>query len=109
MVMLQLNVARRIAKEEFERAVALANDAEVTLALIGTTQEAEGVKVEDVHLAFGNPDEASVKLGEELEVGLIVMGSRGLGGVRRALMGSVSASVIASRGQPTQMPRNHNV
>jgi len=27
-------------------------------------------------------------------VGLIVMGSRGLGGVRRALMGSVSDSVV---------------
>jgi nucleotide-binding universal stress UspA family protein len=33
-------------------------------------------------------------LGEELDAGLIVMGSRGLGGVRRALMGSVSDSVV---------------
>jgi nucleotide-binding universal stress UspA family protein len=55
---------------------------------------AEGAKVEEVHLAFGKPDEAIVKLGEELEAGLIVTGSRGLGGVRRALMGSVSDSVV---------------
>ncbi len=56
--------------------------------------EAEGAKPEDVHLAFGKPDEAIVKLGEELEAGLIVTGSRGLDGVRRALMGSVSESVV---------------
>jgi nucleotide-binding universal stress UspA family protein len=56
--------------------------------------EAEGAKVEDVHVAFGKPDGVIVKLGEELEAGLIVTGSRGLGGVRRALMGSVSDSVV---------------
>ena len=35
-----------------------------------------------------------VALAEELEVGLIVLGSRGRGGIRRALMGSVSDSVV---------------
>jgi nucleotide-binding universal stress UspA family protein len=35
-----------------------------------------------------------VALAEELGADLIVMGSRGLGGVRRALMGSVSDSVV---------------
>jgi nucleotide-binding universal stress UspA family protein len=35
-----------------------------------------------------------VALAEELGAGLIVMGCRGLGGVRRALMGSVSDSVV---------------
>jgi hypothetical protein len=33
-------------------------------------------------------------VGEEISAGLIVMGSRGLGGLRRALMGSVSDSVV---------------
>jgi nucleotide-binding universal stress UspA family protein len=56
--------------------------------------ESEGAKVADVHLVFGKPDEVIVKVGEELEAGLIVTGSRGLGGVRRALMGSVSDSVV---------------
>jgi PEP-utilising enzyme, PEP-binding domain len=38
--MLQLNVVRQIAKgEEFERAVALASDTDVTVVLIGTTEE----------------------------------------------------------------------
>lgn len=35
-----------------------------------------------------------VELAEEIGAGLIVMGSRGLGGIRRALMGSVSDSVV---------------
>jgi nucleotide-binding universal stress UspA family protein len=35
-----------------------------------------------------------VDLAEELGVGLIVMGSRGLGGIRRAVIGSVSDAVL---------------
>ena len=35
-----------------------------------------------------------MQVAEDIAVGLIVMGSRGLGGVRRALMGSVSDSVV---------------
>ena len=38
--MLQLNVVRQIAEgEEFERAMALASDTDVTVVLIGTTEE----------------------------------------------------------------------
>jgi nucleotide-binding universal stress UspA family protein len=33
-------------------------------------------------------------LAEELEAGLIAIGSRGLGGLRRALMGNVADSVV---------------
>jgi nucleotide-binding universal stress UspA family protein len=43
---------------------------------------------------MGSPDAEIVKLAEEIGAGLIVMGSRGLGGIRRALMGSVSDSVV---------------
>ena len=46
------------------------------------------------HLGLGAPDREIVDLAEEIGAGLIVMGSRGLGGIRRALMGSVSDSVV---------------
>ena len=67
--------------------------------------EAEGGKVKDAHLAFGTPDQEIAKLGEELEAGIIVVGSRGLGGVRRALLGSVSGSVVRHAHGPVLVVR----
>jgi nucleotide-binding universal stress UspA family protein len=59
----------------------------------GRLREAGG-KVAETHLRAGEPDKEIVTLGEELGVGTIVIGSRGLGAVRRALMGGVSESVV---------------
>jgi nucleotide-binding universal stress UspA family protein len=53
-----------------------------------------GGTVARAHLRMGRPDEEIVVLGEEIGAGLIVTGSRGLGGIKRALMGSVSDSVV---------------
>jgi len=39
-------------------------------------------------------DHEVVSLAEEIGAGLVVLGSRGRGGIRRALMGSVSDSVV---------------
>ena len=66
---------------------------------------AEVARVAEAHLAFGEPDEEIVKLSEELDAGLVVIGSRGLGGVRRALMGSVSDSVVRHAPCPVLMVR----
>jgi nucleotide-binding universal stress UspA family protein len=55
---------------------------------------ASGGKVAETHLRAGEPDKEIVKLSEELGAGTIVMGSRGLGALRRALMGGVSESVV---------------
>jgi nucleotide-binding universal stress UspA family protein len=55
---------------------------------------ASGGKVAETHLKTGEPDKEIVRLSEELDVGTIVIGSRGLGAVRRALMGGVSESVV---------------
>ena len=56
--------------------------------------EANGGTVAEAHLRIGKPEEEIVSQAEELGAGLIVIGSRGLGGIRRALMGSVSDSVV---------------
>ena len=56
--------------------------------------KAVGARVVEAHLSMGSPDAEIIKLAEEIGAGLIVMGSRGLGGIRRALIGSVSDSVV---------------
>jgi nucleotide-binding universal stress UspA family protein len=56
--------------------------------------EEAGGSVQEAYLRRGRKDQEIVHLSEEIGAGLIVMGSRGRGGVRRALMGSVSDSVI---------------
>src|SRR3712207_964607 len=71
-----------------------------------------GNKVAQVHVRMGTPDEEIVKLAEELGADLIVVGSRGLGSLKRVLMGSVSesvlhhahASVLVARGEPISFP-----
>jgi nucleotide-binding universal stress UspA family protein len=55
---------------------------------------AAGGIVAGAHLRLGRPDNQIVWVAEEVGAGLIVIGSRGHGGVRRALMGSVSDSVV---------------
>lgn len=43
---------------------------------------------------MGLPDKEIIVLSEEIGAGLVVAGSRGLGPLKRALLGSVSSSVI---------------
>jgi nucleotide-binding universal stress UspA family protein len=53
-----------------------------------------GGTVAQAHLKMGGVAREIVHLAEDLGFGLIVLGSRGRGGIRRALMGSVSDSVV---------------
>jgi nucleotide-binding universal stress UspA family protein len=53
-----------------------------------------GATVAQAYLREGGVDAEIVTLAEEIGAGVIVMGSRGRGGIRRALMGSVSDSVV---------------
>ena len=71
--------------------------------------EALGGAVEGSHLRVGRPDAEILALAEEINAGLIVMGSRGVGGVRRALVGSVSDSVVRHAHCPVLMVRGEPV
>ena len=66
---------------------------EVLDAEVGKVRSAGGTVVE-AHLIEGRIAPEIVAVAEEIGAGLIVMGSRGHGGIRRALMGSVSDAVV---------------
>ncbi len=69
-------------------------DAETFLKEQAEQIRANGGKVAETHFRSGDPDKEILRTAEALGVGLIVMGSRGLGALSRALMGSVSDSVV---------------
>ncbi len=68
-----------------------------------------GATVAQSHLRLGRADvrvaEEIVELAESIDAGLIVMGSRGQGRLRRALMGSVSESVVRHAHCPVTIVR----
>ena len=64
-----------------------------------------GGTVAQGHLIEGRVAPEVVALAEEIGAGLIVMGSRGRGGIRRALMGSVSDSVVRHAHCPVMVVR----
>ena len=64
-----------------------------------------GVRLARAHLVEGGVAQEIVGLAEEIGAGLIVMGSRGGGGIRRALMGSVSDSGVRHAHCPVMVVR----
>ena len=62
--------------------------------------------VAQAHLRMGRIDKAIVDLAEELEADLVATGSRRLDGMRRALMGSVSNSVVRHAYCPVMVVRH---
>jgi nucleotide-binding universal stress UspA family protein len=67
--------------------------------------EQAGGTVKEAHLRLGRADEEIVDLAHEMGVGFIVLGSRGRGRMRRALMGSVSDSVVRHAHCPVTIVR----
>ncbi len=55
---------------------------------------AAGGTVAGTHLRLGRPAEQIVDLSEDLGAGVVVVGSRGLGALRRSVLGSVSENVV---------------
>jgi nucleotide-binding universal stress UspA family protein len=77
-----------------EEPARLAREARMTLDEQVELIEAAGGTVTEAHLRLGGVAEEIVALAEDVGAGLIAMGSRGRGGIRRALMGSVSERVV---------------
>jgi nucleotide-binding universal stress UspA family protein len=67
--------------------------------------ERAGAKVAAAHRRLGRPAEEIVELAGELGVGLVVVGSRGLGAVRRLATGSVSEGVVHHASCPVLVVR----
>jgi nucleotide-binding universal stress UspA family protein len=97
-------VAQEYAESEtnFEQIAREVLDAEVEKV------EAAGGTVAQAHLRVGRAEAEIVDLAEEIEAGLVVLGSRGLGGVKRALMGSVSYSVVRHAHCPVLVVRRQD-
>jgi nucleotide-binding universal stress UspA family protein len=81
--------------------------AEKTLDQAVKQVEQAGGTVAQSHLRVGYPDEEILKFCDEQGgFGLIVMGSRGLGPIKRRLMGSVSESIVTHAHCPVLVARS---
>ncbi len=77
-------------RELYER---IEGEAGETLRKLVWRVKVAGATLAEAHLRMGRVAEEIVGLADELEAGLIVVGSRGRGRIRRTLVGSVSESV----------------
>jgi nucleotide-binding universal stress UspA family protein len=81
--------------------------AEQTLEKAVKQVEEAGGTVTESHLRMGDPDDEILRHCEEHgDIGLLVMGSRGLGPIKRRLMGSVSESVVRHASCPVLVARS---
>jgi nucleotide-binding universal stress UspA family protein len=91
--------AYRAEYEEHEKEVQQLLEAQVDRIEVASATEAQA------HLRMGRVDEEIVELAQSIDAGLIVMGSRGQGRLRRALVGSVSESVVRHAHCPVTIVR----
>jgi len=80
-------------------------EARETLRKLGWRVKIAGGTVADSHLRMGAVAEEIVAFADELEVDLIIVGSRRLRGIRRTLGGSVSESVFRHAHRPVMVVR----
>ena len=91
--------AYRAEYQEHEKEAQQLLEAQVERIEGGSATEAQA------HLRMGRADEEIVELAHSIDAGLIVMGSRGQGRLRRALVGSVSESVVRHAHCPVTIVR----
>lgn len=67
--------------------------------------EEAGGSVAEAHLRQERPAQEIIELGEEIGAGLIVMGSKGLSGLERLVLGSVAEAVVRYASCPVLVVR----
>ena len=87
----------------------LKEDAQVRLDQQVEKAEAVGADTLQKHLRIGRrADEEILKLSEEIDADMIVVGSRGGGTISRALMGSDSESIVRHADRPVLVVRSQS-
>jgi nucleotide-binding universal stress UspA family protein len=79
---------------------------ETTNRAIEGAQNELGLVGAEVHILSGNPGEAICELATELSAAAIVVGSRGRGGLKRLLLGSISDHVVRNAPCSVVVSRN---
>ena len=85
-------IRERITSGATAASVNLSQVADSVLNRANERAEAKGVRAE-THASESEPAEAILQLASQVNADLIVVGSRGLSGIQRFLMGSVSSKV----------------
>jgi nucleotide-binding universal stress UspA family protein len=88
-----------------EQAQGLRREAQKLLDAQVEKVEKAGGTVAHSHLRMGRADAEVVRLGEEIEAGLIVMGSRGVSTITRILLGSDAESIVRHAHCPVMIVR----
>ncbi|QSW98120.1 universal stress protein [Haloterrigena alkaliphila] len=89
----------RIRQGQFQGMTDLREDAEAATGYVTEAAEAAGLTAYERH-AGGQPHRMIADYAEENDIDLIVIGSHGRSGVRRALLGSVTERVLRSTTVP---------
>lgn len=94
----------KLSDTEYER---LRSEQQNFLDALVLQVEAMGVEVTESHFRVGQrADDEIIQLSEELDVDLIVVGSKGRGTLKRALMGSDAESVVRYSRHPVMVVRD---
>jgi nucleotide-binding universal stress UspA family protein len=83
-----------VVGHDCELYVELERESRERLRRVAWQLKVAGGTVAAAHLRMGWPGREIARLGEEIGAGVIVVGSRGRGRLRRAIAGSVSDSVV---------------
>lgn len=96
-----------LSPEAFEEADKAAADE--ARAVVAATRDALDLADAEAHVLRGDPADAICRYADEHAAAAIVLGSRGRGGIKRALLGSVSDHVVRNAPCPVIITGDHAV